>query len=64
MSDRNIYIDPAGRTWRRYLLTWSGPDGQFVTDLWALSREHAELVLADLKLTARIEGQVVEEQPL
>lgn len=61
MNTPNTYVDPAGRVWRRYLMAWDSADGQFVTYIWAISLEHAQLMLVDLKETARIEGKIVAE---
>lgn len=59
MDHRTTYVDPAGRVWHRFALDWTSAYGEFSTQLWALSRDHAEMMLAELKETGRIGGQVV-----
>lgn len=50
-----------GRDWYPYAIEFDSPDGSFALRLYALSREHAELLLLDLKQTGRIVGEIVGE---
>jgi hypothetical protein len=42
-----------GRTWRLFSFDYSTADGEFSAYFYALSPEHAAMVLAELKETAR-----------
>lgn len=53
------YVDGAGRRWMPFAITFDADERQFSFALWAVSREHAVLLLADLISTARITGRVV-----
>jgi hypothetical protein len=53
-------VNVDGRTWNLYSIEFDSADGKFETHLYALSFEHAELMLAELKATARVSGQCME----
>jgi hypothetical protein len=48
------------RTWSLFSIAFDTPDGKFETHLYALSFDHAEMMLAELKETGRISGQIVD----
>ena len=56
-------IDAKGRQWKPFDLVWDGPDGQFCATIHAISEDHARLMLADIKATGRIEGEIIKEIP-
>ncbi len=47
-----------GRTWRLFDVLYSTADGEFSTYIYALSFEHAELLIEELRQTARLGGQI------
>ena len=51
--------DAQGRTWRRFCCSFKGSDGKYGFYIYALSQEHAELLLADLKETAVVDGEMI-----
>ncbi len=51
-------IQVQGRTWRLFAIDYDTADGKFSTYIYALSWEHAHMMLDELKQTARIGGQV------
>ena len=48
----SLVID--GLTWRLYEIEYKTPDGTFATHIYAISFEHAQLMLDDLKATGRV----------
>lgn len=60
MSDYT-HTDSKGRIWNRYLCSWTGPDGQYSFDIYAVSDEHAQIQLQDLKETAKVDGRYFGE---
>lgn len=59
MTDPLTNID-SGKIWRTYAVDYETPDGSFSVYIKALSLEHAELLLCDLKETGVVIGEVVE----
>lgn len=51
-----------GRQWHEYAVDYDTPEGQFRTSIFAVSHEHAQLMLADLKATATVAGQIVHRE--
>lgn len=49
-----------GRSWNLYGFSYDTPDGKFSGYLYATSQEHASYMLAELKETAVLDGQIVE----
>ena len=49
-----------GRVWNLYDVQYDTPDGKYSTYIYALSFEHAHMMLADLKESGRLGGQVVD----
>ncbi|ARM83931.1 hypothetical protein [Marinobacter salarius] len=49
-----------GRTWNLYSFQYRTQDGLFSGHLYAVSFEHASYVLAELKETAELDGQILE----
>jgi hypothetical protein len=47
-----------GRVWRLYLISYETVDGVFATHIYALSHEHAEILLDELKQTAKVLGEL------
>lgn len=48
-----------GRVWNLYSITYDTPDGKFETHIYALSFEHANMMLMELKENGRITGQAL-----
>lgn len=44
--------------WSLHLIEYDGPDGTFIVHIYALSHDHAMLLLDDLKRTGRVLGRV------
>lgn len=53
-----------GRQWRTYTCSYETADGTFCFTIMAISMEHAAAMLAELKETARLDGELSEEIPL
>ncbi len=49
-----------GRDWHLFDIEYQTVDGKFLVYMYALSFEHAEIMLAELKETARVAGQVMD----
>ncbi|WP_314408830.1 hypothetical protein [Pseudomonas kuykendallii] len=49
-----------GRLWNLYTFQYKTPDGEFCGYLHAVSDEHAAALLADMKETAELKGQIIE----
>lgn len=49
-----------GRRWNCYAVEFQTADGVFTTYIYALSDDHAAMVLDELKSTAKVMGQVVQ----
>lgn len=47
-----------GREWRLFSCTFATPDGKFCGYLYAISAEHAVALLAELKETATLDGEL------
>lgn len=52
-----------GRTWNLFTFEFATPDGTFSSYLYAVSAEHAAALLADMKETAELKGQVIGAMP-
>lgn len=52
-----------GREWRLYQVNFTTLEGEFGTFIYALSFEHAAAVVAELRDTARLGGEVVGVVP-
>jgi hypothetical protein len=52
-----VHVD--GRRWQLFDIEFDTADGKFSTYIYALSHEHAEMILTELKASARIGGQIV-----
>lgn len=46
----------SGVKWKRYALEFSSADGRFAFNFYAISDDHAEILLQDLKETAKVLG--------
>ena len=51
-----------GREWYLFSIEYDTADGMFSTYIYALSFEHAHMILGEMKQTARISGQVLDIQ--
>lgn len=58
------YTDGKGRLWKTYTFSYDSPDGIFSFTLMAISHEHAELLLENLKESARLDGEVSDMIPI
>lgn len=47
-----------GRRWELFGCEYESPDGKFAFYIYALSRDHAEMLLTELKQTARVLGKL------
>jgi hypothetical protein len=48
-----------GKTWRLFTYEFMTPDGTFVGYFHALSIEHATYMLAELRATAKLKGEII-----
>ena len=55
------YEDAGGRSWYPYNIIFDAEGVQYCVTLWAISFEHAQLMLEDLRQTGRVEGQIMGE---
>lgn len=53
-----VFVD--GRKWNLYSADYTTPDGRFSIYFYAISVEHAVAILADIKETAVLSGQVID----
>jgi len=49
-----------GRRWNLFEAYYTTPDGKYSFGFYAISAEHAEHILQDIKETAVVSGQVLE----
>lgn len=52
-----------GRTWYLFACEFDSADGRFGFYIHALSHEHAEMLLSELRATAKVQGRVEEIIP-
>lgn len=57
-------VEVDGRTWRLFAFSYQTTDGAFTGSLYALSHEHALLMLEELKATATLDGEIGEVMPV
>lgn len=50
--------DSEGRTWKPYVMGYETENTKFLSIFYAISKEHAELVLTDIKDSAVLVGEV------
>lgn len=55
------FTDAQGRVWHPYAIEYDTPDGAFSTYIYAISDEHAQMMCADLRESARVTGQVIAQ---
>jgi len=55
-----LSVEVDGRTWNLFSFRWTSPDGEFSTYFYALSQDHAMMMIEEIKETAVFDGQVVE----
>jgi hypothetical protein len=56
------YIDPHGRVWRPFAVDYETSDGTFRFEIMAISHLHAEEMLADIKNSAKVTGEIVHTE--
>ncbi len=56
-----VHVD--GRDWHLFDIEYQTADGRFSFYIYALSHEHAAMMLDELKQTARVTGQVMGFSP-
>ena len=54
-----VHVDPQGFAWRPFAVEYQSDDRTFGVVIYALSIEHARLVLDDLKETATVSGEII-----
>lgn len=54
----SVVVD--GRTWNLFDAAFTTPDGTYSFNFYAISHEHASMILDDIKATAVLTGQVVD----
>jgi hypothetical protein len=52
-----------GVDWHLFDIQFETPDGTYSVYMYAISDEHARLMLADLKLNGKVTGQVLGSMP-
>ena len=57
-----LWTDPYGREWRTFTASYDTADGRFAFTFMALSMEHAAAMLEELKATARLDGEVMDNR--
>jgi len=55
-----VSVEEDGKTWNLYGFKWQTPDGEFGSYLHALSHDHAAMMLAEMRETAVMDGQIME----
>jgi len=50
--------------WKPFEVQFRSADGVFSFRVYAISHEHAELIVQDIKDTANVFGEIIEEQDL
>ena len=58
-SEAQIYTDEAGREWKPFAMSYSTPEGMFSLTFYAISFEHAHMVLDEIKQTAKLDGEIL-----
>lgn len=57
-----LQVTVRGRRWRRFSCSFQSADGHFSFDIYALSHEHADMLLADIKASAIVDGEIIGTQ--
>ena len=55
------HLDEQGRAWQAYGLKYVSDGMAFTTTIWALSPEHAQCILEDIKETGEINDGISEK---
>lgn len=55
-----LRVQVDGRTWRLFAYEYETVDGKFQGYLHALSHYHAQMLIAEMKDTAKLSGQITE----
>lgn len=58
-DDKPSPINFSGYDWHPYAAEWTGADGRFGFTFHAISDEHAQIVLQEIKETAFVVGRIV-----
>lgn len=57
-------VEVNGRLWWPYACRFESPDGAFEFQIHALSEDHAQILLDDLRKTATVLGRIERQGPL
>lgn len=49
-----------GRTWYLFSIDYDTADGKFATYIYALSLEHAQMIVQEMRQSSRVGGQVLD----
>jgi hypothetical protein len=60
---RPLTVTVNDRAWHLFGCEYDTPDGKFAFDIYALSHEHAAMMLDELKSTARLLGKIEDLVP-
>jgi len=55
-------VDEEGNVWKPFVVGYETSEGPRLTFVYAISAEHAQLVIEDLRSSARLVGEVVERK--
>lgn len=53
------YIDEKNYRWYPYSIEFESPEGRFTFEIYAVSKEHAELQLQAIRETAKVISRIV-----
>lgn len=51
-------VNVDGRIWKLFSVDFETADGKYSTYIYAISAEHAEYILEELKATAKVSGEI------
>lgn len=54
----DLSVFEGGREWKLFLIDFTTADGEFSTYIYALSFEHANYLVEELRNSARVAGQI------
>jgi hypothetical protein len=54
--------DKEGKVWKPYLMGYETENAKFISIFYAISKEHAALVIQDIKDSAILVGEVVRKE--
>lgn len=53
-----LTVEDMGKTWRLFTASFGGAEGAFGIFFYAISMEHAAMVVEDMKATLKLDGQI------